>query len=143
MDIQKYISVQTLNKYIKAKFDQDASLRNVYITGEISNFRPHPSGHLYFTLKDDHARVSAIMFIQMQENFPLHHSSYRSDEFSPASDHQDKSIQTVPDLSIPTVFQMRPDHYLAGVPKYFASASSSNPSPITISTFCPSPTGFI
>ena len=51
--------------------------------------------------------------------------------------------ETVPDLSIPTVFQMRPDHYLAGVPKYFASASSSNPSPITISTFCPSPTGFI
>lgn len=41
------------------------------------------------------------------------------------------------------VFQMRPDYYLAGVPKYFASASSSNPSPITISTFCPSPTGFI
>ncbi len=62
MDTQKYISVQTLNKYIKAKFDQDASLRNIYITGEISNFRPHPSGHLYFTLKDDHAKISAIMF---------------------------------------------------------------------------------
>lgn len=62
MDTKKYISVQTLNKYIKTKFEQDASLRNIYITGEISNFRPHPSGHLYFTLKDDHARISAIMF---------------------------------------------------------------------------------
>lgn len=59
---KKYISVHTLNKYIKARFDQDASLHNVYITGEISNYRPHPSGHLYFTLKDDHSRISAVMF---------------------------------------------------------------------------------
>ena len=62
MDAKKYISVHTLNKYIKARFDQDASLHNVYITGEISNYRPHPSGHLYFTLKDDHSRISAVMF---------------------------------------------------------------------------------
>ena len=98
---------------------------------------------LRFHLQNPFYTFPSSLPVQMQENFPLHHSSYRSDEFSPASDHQDKSIQTVPDLSIPTVFQMRPDHYLAGVPKYFASASSSNPSPITISTFCPSPTGFI
>ena len=62
MDAKKYISVHTLNKYIKERFDQDASLHNVYITGEISNYRPHPSGHLYFTLKDDHSRISAVMF---------------------------------------------------------------------------------
>lgn len=41
---------------------QDVALQNVYIKGEISNYRPHPSGHLYFTLKDEKSRVSAIMF---------------------------------------------------------------------------------
>jgi len=59
---RKYISVYALNKYIKAKMNQDVSLQNVYIKGEISNYRPHPSGHLYFTLKDQNSRVSAIMF---------------------------------------------------------------------------------
>ncbi|MEG0365635.1 MAG: exodeoxyribonuclease VII large subunit [Coprobacillus sp.] len=59
---QRYISVFALNKYIKAKMSQDVSLQNVYIKGEISNYRPHPSGHLYFTLKDENSRVSAIMF---------------------------------------------------------------------------------
>ena len=57
---RQYISVLALNKYIKAKMGQDAALANVYIKGEISNYRPHPSGHLYFTLKDEHSRISAI-----------------------------------------------------------------------------------
>lgn len=59
---KKYISVFVLNKYIKAKLNQDVSLQNVYIKGEISNYRPHPSGHLYFTLKDENSRISAVMF---------------------------------------------------------------------------------
>ncbi len=62
---KKYISVQRLNKYIKEKFNRDVSLQNVYIKGEISNYRPHPSGHLYFTLKDEKSRVSAIMFASL------------------------------------------------------------------------------
>lgn len=59
---RQYISVFALNKYIKAKLNQDVSLQNIYIKGEISNWRPHPSGHLYFTLKDEHSRISAVMF---------------------------------------------------------------------------------
>ena len=59
---KKYISVFALNKYIKAKMSQDVSLQNFYIKGEISNYRPHPSGHLYFTLKDENSKVAAIMF---------------------------------------------------------------------------------
>lgn len=59
---RQYISVFALNKYIKAKMSQDVSLQSVYIKGEISNYRPHPSGHLYFTLKDEHSRISAVMF---------------------------------------------------------------------------------
>lgn len=42
--------------------NQDVSLQNVYIKGEVSNYRPHPSGHVYFTLKDENSRISAIMF---------------------------------------------------------------------------------
>lgn len=60
--MEKYISVFALNKYIHAKIKQDVSLSNIYIKGEISNYRPHPSGHLYFTLKDEHSRINAIMF---------------------------------------------------------------------------------
>lgn len=60
--MEKYISVFALNKYIQAKIKQDVSLANIYIKGEISNYRPHPSGHLYFTLKDEHSRIHANMF---------------------------------------------------------------------------------
>ena len=51
-----------LTKYIKRKFDADPHLQNVYIKGEISNFKQHTSGHMYFTLKDDKARLLAVMF---------------------------------------------------------------------------------
>lgn len=60
--MNEYFTVFRLNQYIKGKFDSDESLQNVYIKGEISNYRPHPSGHMYFTLKDENAAVSAIMF---------------------------------------------------------------------------------
>lgn len=61
---RKYVSVHALNRYIKAVLDNDKQLRTVYIHGEISNYRPHPSGHMYFTLKDDQtdSSISAIMF---------------------------------------------------------------------------------
>lgn len=61
---RQYVSVHALNRYIKAVLDNDMQLQTVYIRGEISNFRPHPSGHMYFTLKDDQTEssISAIMF---------------------------------------------------------------------------------
>ncbi len=66
--MQKYISVQTLNLYLKRKIDEDNSLQHVYIKGEISNYRPHPSGHVYFTLKDEQSRVQAVMFQSHAKN---------------------------------------------------------------------------
>lgn len=57
-----YLTVQALTKYIKRKFDADPYLRNVYVKGELSNVKKHPSGHLYFTLKDEHSRIQAAMF---------------------------------------------------------------------------------
>lgn len=61
MDI-KYITISDLNRYIKAKFDIDSNLNNVYLKGEISNFKHHTRGHFYFTLKDENSRISAVMF---------------------------------------------------------------------------------
>ncbi len=58
----KYLTVSQINKYIKYKLDTDENLRTVYLKGEISNFKNHTSGHLYFTLKDDKSRILAIMF---------------------------------------------------------------------------------
>ncbi|WP_305752518.1 exodeoxyribonuclease VII large subunit [Mammaliicoccus sciuri] len=60
--MDKYLSVTAITKYIKYKFDQDPHLLNVYIKGEISNFKRHSSGHLYFALKDDKGVLSAMMF---------------------------------------------------------------------------------
>ncbi|MDN6436335.1 exodeoxyribonuclease VII large subunit, partial [Lentilactobacillus parabuchneri] len=57
-----YLTVSALTKYIKRKFDVDPYLSKVYLTGEISNFRLRPNAHQYFSLKDDNAKISAIMF---------------------------------------------------------------------------------
>lgn len=61
MDIN-YITISDLNRYIKAKFDVDGNLNNVYLKGEISNFKHHTRGHFYFTLKDESSRIAAVMF---------------------------------------------------------------------------------
>ena len=65
---KKYISVLTLNQYIKAKLSDDGSLQSIYIKGEISNYRPHQSGHIYFTLKDEKSRIQAVMFSSHARN---------------------------------------------------------------------------
>ncbi len=58
----QYLTVKALTKYIKRKFDVDPHLSNVFVKGEISNFKQHTSGHLYFTLKDESTRITAVMF---------------------------------------------------------------------------------
>ncbi|MBO5530272.1 MAG: exodeoxyribonuclease VII large subunit [Bacilli bacterium] len=57
-----YITVGALTRYIKYKIDNDLNLQEVYIKGEISNFKRHSRGHFYFTIKDEESRISAIMF---------------------------------------------------------------------------------
>jgi exodeoxyribonuclease VII large subunit len=73
MQEQRYLSVTALTKYIKRKFDADPHLRDILVRGEISNFKQHSSGHMYFTLKDEKARILAVMFS----------SQSRSMKFSP------------------------------------------------------------
>ena len=56
------ISVTELNQYIKGKFEDDERLVNVLVEGEISNFKHHYTGHMYFTLKDENSLIKCIMF---------------------------------------------------------------------------------
>ena len=56
------ISVSALLRYLKNRLDSDDNLQKIYVQGEISNFHRHFSGHLYFTLKDEKAAISCVMF---------------------------------------------------------------------------------
>ena len=59
----KYLSISELNRIIKMKFDASSFFNKVFIKGEISNFKVQmPSGHCYFTIKDEGSRLSAVMF---------------------------------------------------------------------------------
>ena len=58
----KYITISQLTRYIKYKIDNDVNLNEVFIKGEISNFKAHSRGHYYFTIKDEASRINAVMF---------------------------------------------------------------------------------
>lgn len=64
----KYITISEINNYIKRLLDSDISLSMVFLKGEISNFKNHTRGHLYFTLKDENARINAVMFQSSAKN---------------------------------------------------------------------------
>lgn len=65
MTTDKYLTVTALTRYLHKKFTVDPYLQRVFLTGEISNFRLRPR-HQYFSIKDDNAKISAVMF---QSNF--------------------------------------------------------------------------
>lgn len=65
---QKAASITELNTYIKMLLDNDEVLQNVYVLGEISNFKKHSSGHLYFSLKDEKCSVKCMMFSYYTSN---------------------------------------------------------------------------
>ena len=73
MDENKYLTVTALSHYIKRKFVCDPYLHRVYLKGEISNYRYRPHAHQYFSLKDDHAKIDAVMF----------HSQFKKIKFRP------------------------------------------------------------
>lgn len=67
----KPLKVSEVNNYIKRIFVGDMVLSNIEIEGEISNFKKHYSGHLYFSLKDDRARIKCVMFKSDAESIVL------------------------------------------------------------------------
>ena len=57
------LTVSQINTYIKSVLDSDSNLKNIYVSGEISNFTNHyRTGHFYFTLKDENSSLKAVMF---------------------------------------------------------------------------------
>lgn len=59
---QKVLSITQINEYIRAQMDRDPLLTNIAVRGEISNYKMYPSGHHYFTLKDEGAALKCVMF---------------------------------------------------------------------------------
>uniref|UniRef100_UPI0009EA1FBC exodeoxyribonuclease VII large subunit n=1 Tax=Paenibacillus senegalimassiliensis TaxID=1737426 RepID=UPI0009EA1FBC len=68
---QRILSVKELNRYMRMKLESDATLADVWIRGEISNFTHHSSGHMYFTLKDTDSRIKCIMFASHNQRLPF------------------------------------------------------------------------
>jgi len=62
MEDKSILSVSELNEYVKALLDGDELLNSVYVRGEISNYKLYPSGHHYFTMKDESGAVRCVMF---------------------------------------------------------------------------------
>lgn len=58
----KILSIKELTAHIKQRLESDQLLNNVWLKGEISNFKHHSSGHMYFTLKDSSAAIKSVMF---------------------------------------------------------------------------------
>ena len=71
MENIKVYSVSNVNKYIKMVFDKDPFLSYVAIKGEITNFKAHSSGHLYFTLKDEASTIKCVMFKSAAQNLNI------------------------------------------------------------------------
>ena len=63
-------SVSALNRHIKQMFDNDFTLRGLRLKGEISNFKRYPSGHIYFTLKDEESSIKAVMYVSYTKFVP-------------------------------------------------------------------------
>ena len=63
-------SVSSLNRYIKQMFDRDFALRGLRLKGEISNLKKYPSGHIYFSLKDQESAIKAVMFYEYSKFMP-------------------------------------------------------------------------
>ena len=63
-------SVTSLNRHIKQMFDNDFVLRGLRLKGEISNFKRYPSGHIYFTLKDEESSIKAVMYATYTKYMP-------------------------------------------------------------------------
>ena len=77
------ISVTALNQYVKGLLDRDRLLGQVYVCGEVSNYKRYPSGHHYFSLKDAESSIRCVMFrgsaVRLRfrpehRNFPAFHS---------------------------------------------------------------------
>ncbi|WP_239613870.1 exodeoxyribonuclease VII large subunit [Cohnella mopanensis] len=71
MEPARALSIRDINRLIKMKLEGDSGLQDIWLRGEISNFTFHSSGHMYFTLKDEGARLKCIMFASYNARLPF------------------------------------------------------------------------
>ncbi|MFC4302640.1 exodeoxyribonuclease VII large subunit [Cohnella boryungensis] len=71
MEPARALSIREINRLIKAKLEGDSGLQDIWLRGEISNFTFHSSGHMYFTLKDENAKLKCIMFASYNQRLPF------------------------------------------------------------------------
>jgi len=71
MEPARALSIRDINRLIKMKLEGDTGLQDIWLRGEISNFTFHSSGHMYFTLKDEGARLKCIMFASYNQRLPF------------------------------------------------------------------------
>ncbi|WP_256757175.1 exodeoxyribonuclease VII large subunit [Cohnella sp. WQ 127256] len=71
MEPARALSIRDINRLIKMKLEGDSGLQDIWLRGEISNFTFHSSGHMYFTLKDEGARLKCIMFASYNQRLPF------------------------------------------------------------------------
>lgn len=71
MEPSRVMTIRDINRFIKMKLEGDASLQDIWLKGEISNFTRHSSGHMYFTLKDEGGRIKCIMFASYNQRLPF------------------------------------------------------------------------
>ena len=60
--MQQVLSITQINEYIRGRMDEDRLLNQLAVRGEISNYKMYPSGHHYFTLKDENAALKCVIF---------------------------------------------------------------------------------
>lgn len=65
-------SVSQVNGYIKNMFAQDFMMNKIYVKGEVSNCKYHPTGHIYFTLKDESGALQVVMFSGNRKGLSFH-----------------------------------------------------------------------
>lgn len=68
MNNKDFLTVSEVNSYIKTYLENNYFLRDIYVKGEISNFKRHQSGTLYFSIKDNNSRINIVMFANFAKN---------------------------------------------------------------------------
>lgn len=70
--MKEVYSVSAVNQYIRQMFESDYALNRIYVKGEVSNCKYHPSGHIYFTLKDKSSAIACVMFAGARKGLSFH-----------------------------------------------------------------------
>ena len=70
MKLKKF-TVSSLTNYIKVSLESDILLSNINVSGEVSNFKKHSNGNIYFSLKDDVCKINCVIFTKYMDEMDI------------------------------------------------------------------------